>query len=174
MPKSDDSVGTLEIDLWASDETRQITLAPGIWVEIKEELDHGEEQAMQAAAMRGMTRQQLVNAAEAEDQETQDIYLLDAARLHFLKLAFYLVDWNFKDKQGRKQPLPTRLEDRIRTLKRLKNQWADRISKEIDDLRTEKAKALIDNDMDALPNPGVSPNGTASPSTEKLPSAATP
>lgn len=168
MPKSE---GTLEIDLWASDETRQVTLAPGIWVEIKEELDHGEEQALQAAAMRGMTRQQLVNAVEAEDKETQDVFLFDSARMHFLLMAFYVVDWNFKDKQGRKQPLPTRLEDRIRTFRRLKDSVGDQIVKEINDLRLAKEKEVSG---DALPNPETSPNGTAKLNGEKQLSAVTP
>ena len=72
-------------DLWASDETRKIDIAQGVWVEIKDELDHGEEQKMQAAAMRGITRQQVQNAVD--DVDTQDVILMDTARLHFLKLA---------------------------------------------------------------------------------------
>lgn len=169
MPKTE--TNELELDLWAGDETRQITLAPGVWVEIKEELDHGEEQAMSAAAMRGITRQQLQNAAEADENATQDVFLMDSARLHFLKLCFYIVDWNLKDKQGRKVAWPTRLEDRIKILRRLKNQWGERLSKEIDDLRTEKEKA---SGQDALPNPTSSPNGAATTSGEKQFSAVTP
>lgn len=169
MPKTESTLDL--VDLWASDETRKIELAPGVWVEIKEELDHGEEQGLSAAAMRGMTRQQLVNAAETEDQETQDIFLLDSARMHFLKLAFYVVDWNLQDKQGRKVPLPTRLEDRIRTMRRLKDRWGNRISEEIDKLRTEKSKEITD---DALPNLDASPNGAVSESGARQLSAATP
>lgn len=131
-------------DLWASDETRHVDLGQGFWVEIKVELDHGEEQAMQGAAMKGMTRQQIQSAVDETEQ--QDIILMDAARLHFLKLAFYLVDWNFKDAQGRSITLPSRVEDRVKILKRLRPKWGMLISTEIDKLREEQAA----NDPNAL------------------------
>lgn len=127
-------------DIWASDETRKIQLTSDLWVEIKDELDHGEEQAMQSAAMRGLTREQLQDAVD--DTQTQDVILMDAARLHFLKLAFYIIDWNLKDQQGRPITLPSRVDDRIRVLKKLKPAIGTKISTEIDALREAKAKEL--------------------------------
>lgn len=135
--------------LWASDETCKIDLSPDTWVEIKDELDHGEEQALQAAAMRGVTRQQIADAVD--DAATQDVVLMDTARLHFLKLAFYIVDWNLKDEQGRPITLPTRVDDRVKILKRLKPSVGRKLSDAIDTLREEK-------DREAEPIPSAGPN----------------
>lgn len=169
--------------LWASDETRRIDLIPdgSLWVEIKDELDHGDEQAMQAAAMKGITRQQVQSAIDSGDQETQDVILMDSARLHFLKLAFYLVDWNLKDEQGRGITLPTRVDDRVRILKRLKPAVGMKISDAIDKLRDEKAKETAPNDGAPLPMtpsssetaPTASRNGKTMPSGATQPTEAT-
>jgi hypothetical protein len=144
-------------DLWASDATKKIDLGPGVWVEIKDELDHGEEQAMQSAAMKGITRQQLVNAVDEAD--TQDVILMDTARLHFLKLAFYVIDWNLRDSQGRSVTLPAKVEDRVKLFKRLKPAIGTKISEAIDALREEKAKAATD------PNDPGPERATTSPSS---------
>jgi hypothetical protein len=155
-------------DLWASDQTRRIDIARDVWVEIKDELDHGEEQAMQAAAMKGITRQQLQSAVDEAD--TQDVILMDTARLHFLKLAFYVIDWNLKDQQGRMVTLPSKVEDRVKLFKRLKPSIGTKISEAIDALREEKAKEQIDpNDPPATPT--TSPSQTAILETVREPSA---
>lgn len=128
--------------LWASDETHRFDVAPGVYVEIKRELDHGEEQQMQAAAMKGITRQQIQNAVDEAD--TQDVILMDSARLHFLKMAYHTIDWNLPDEQGRVIPLPSRVEDRIKVLRRLKLRIGMKISEEIDRVREEVAKENTD------------------------------
>jgi hypothetical protein len=154
-------------DLWASDETKKIDLAPGVWVEIKDELDHGEEQAMQAAAMKGITRQQLANAVDEAD--TQDVILMDTARLHFLKLAFYCIDWNLKDAKGRSVTLPAKVEDRVKLFKRLKPSIGTKISEAIDALREEKAKALTDpNDASAVETTNSPSNMTVMETAREL------
>lgn len=158
--------------LWASDETHKFDVRPGIWVEIKRELDHGEEQQMQAAAMKGITRQQIQNAVDEAD--TQDVILMDSARLHFLKMAYHLLDWNLPDQQGRPITLPSRVEDRIKIVRRLSPRIGTKISEEIDKVREEKAKELEDPN-DASPTRATTETkDTPSTTAAKAPREITP
>ncbi len=130
-----------EVDLsvlWASDETRRIDLTAdgSFWVEVKKELDHGEEQAMQASVFDGMTQKQLSDAVD----DTEQVMKMNVAKLHFMKLGFYVVDWNLVDESGRPMTLPARLEDRIKLMKKLKPAIGNKISAGIDAIREEAAK----------------------------------
>jgi hypothetical protein len=155
------------IDLWASDAVRRIELTGDWWVEIKEELDHGEEQALQGTILKGMTKEQILKAA-GQDDDT--VLPPEVAAWQLMMIALYLVDWNFKDRAGRPVALPAGPNDRIKLIKSLKPAWGTRLFQEITRLREEKDQEYAA--VASLPNTPSS--GTASPNGATQPIEATP
>lgn len=132
---------------FASEETVTVDLEPGYWVEIKKELDYGEESELEGAAIKAG-----IDPAGKPSME----YSLK--QLRSLKLSLYIVDWNLVGPTGKSVPLPPTVARRTELFNRLRPAWARKIDGWIDRIRAEQGAidtlSLVGLD-DAKENPTV-------------------
>jgi hypothetical protein len=76
-------------------DVRRITLADGDWIEIKKQLNVGEDRRYRAAGLKRLT------GAPGSASASVDV---DWAELALARVTTYLVDWSFKDGNGKSLP----------------------------------------------------------------------
>lgn len=156
----------MKTNFFAGEETVTVRLdEDGHFVEIKRELDYGEEGELAGASIR---------AGINPDGSAKMEYSLRDQRL--LTIALYLVDWNLTGGSGKVVPLPENLAKRAEIVGRLRPTWAQKIAAKIDELRADNgdpSAIALGEDAAADPTapgagsapgtPSPSPNGSAAP-----------
>lgn len=156
-------------NFFATEETVEIKLDDeGHYVEIKRELDYGEEGELAGAAIRSGLN---------PDGSPKMEYSLRDQRL--MTIALYLVDWNLTGGNGKTVPLPDGIVKRVELVGRLSPKWASKIVAKIEELRAENGDAVaiaLPEDAGADPTapgaesapgtPSPSPNGSAVPTVK--------
>jgi pimeloyl-CoA synthetase len=95
------------------------------WIEIKEELDFGEQTILDNASVVGVQRDALNEASGEGGGQT---VRLDLTKHRFLQCAIWLLRWNIPpDENGKPIRLPRHINDRITTLKSLSSKVGDAI-----------------------------------------------
>jgi len=79
---------------FASSATERLPLSGGDWIDVKLELSAGDERKMNAYAVTNVRREHGVV-----------LYDLDAEKLPVARTIAYLVDWSFRDREGRPVPV---------------------------------------------------------------------
>lgn len=147
MPRSNgtpDSNGAPDIfDVFASAETTTVYLDPErrVWVRLLNELDYGQANELENAALRGV---EITQAREAVAEGRMLVMDLNKQRL--MKLALYIDDWSFPHKW------PAKLDERYQIARRLKPRWAQAIMAEIERLETERTATEAGQAEDTDPN----------------------
>lgn len=113
-------------NFFATEETVEMDLGDGFWVELKRGLDYGEESELEGAAIR---------AGLNPDGTPKLEYSLKQQRN--LMLALYIVDWNLTGANDKPVVLPDDLGRRQQAVSRLSPRTARRIVARIDQLRIE-------------------------------------
>lgn len=139
---------------FASEEVETFELEAGYWVELKRELDFGEESELESAA---------IKSGIDERGRPQMEYSLK--NLRSLKLALYVVDWNLPSPKGKPVELPTSIARRQDVFNHLAPKWARKISNRIDAIRAEQGAVdaitlagLDENEVNENPTlPGAEP-----------------
>lgn len=90
------------------------------WVEVKDDLDFGEQSILDNASIRGVQREALTEFSEAGNT-----VIVDLSKQRFLLLALYIVAWNFVDPMGRDIKLPRPVDERIKLFRRMNPAWGD-------------------------------------------------
>lgn len=144
MPRSNGTPEAAEIsvfDIFASAETTTVYLDPAkrIWVRLVNELDYGQANELENAALRGVE----ITQARAAVEEGR-LLVMDLNKQRLMKLALYIDDWSLPHKW------PAKLDERRDVCARLKPRWATTILAEIE--RLEQANVAPDDDQDADPN----------------------
>lgn len=158
-------------NFFASEETVPLDLGEGYYVELKRELDYGEEGELAGASIR---------AGINPDGSAKMEYSLRDQRL--LTIALYLVDWNLTGGSGKVIPLPDDLARRAEIVGSLSPKSALQIAAKIDELRADNGDAAaiaLEEDAAADPTapgagsaPGTllpSPNGSGAPTVMSWP-----
>lgn len=142
-------------NFFATEETVTVRLDDaGHYVEIKRELDYGEEGELAGAAIR---------AGIKPDGTPKMEYSLRDQRL--LTLALYLVDWNLTGGNGKAVALPDDLAKRAELVAHLSPKWAAKIAAKIEELRAENGDAsAIALSEDAAADP-MAPGAESAPGT---------
>lgn len=146
-------------NFFATEETVTIHLDDQHYVEVKRELDYGEEGDLEGAAIKG----------EMEIGSAAPTLAFSLRNLRLLKLALYIVDWNLTGANGKVIALPDKLDQRKSLVANLSPRWAKVISDKIDALRSENGDpeaVAVESDADENPTPpgaGIAP-GMPSPS----------
>lgn len=166
------------IDIFATDELVPVAL-PGttFTVMLKRELDWGEQAELEAAALRGVQRQDLEAAASG----TQTL-VLDISKQRMLSLALRIRKWNVRRKDPETQgwipvPLPTHIQDRMIVMRALRPKWARTLLDKIEELDKENTGAepempmLMTPDPDKQAPPKATQSGDTGEQTEMSPSA---
>ena len=76
--------------------TVKLDLSDGDWIEIKEQLGYGEQQRLAGGAMTKMVGGP-VTGGELADAGVE----MDLEKYQLLRLKTWLVDWSFRDRQGK-------------------------------------------------------------------------
>jgi hypothetical protein len=155
------------VDLFASDELVPFPIPETPFtVMLLRELDWGDQQEVEAAALRGLQRADLEAAIAGNST-----LLLDISRQRFLTLALRIKKWNVTRRDqasGDLKPvrLPDHVQERIMVMKKLRPKWARSILSKIEELDRENNEA--EPEMPALVAPSaeddreppkVTPNG---------------
>lgn len=114
-----------DVPIYASTGTRRIRLnkTGTYWIEIKEELDFGEQTILDNASVIGVQREPIGQGSEAGQTVR-----LDLPRQRFLTCAVWLVGWKLpNDEEGKPIRFPRNLNDRIDTIKALNPKWGEAI-----------------------------------------------
>jgi hypothetical protein len=142
------------VDLFASDEVVPFDIpATPFTVMLLRELDWGDQQELEAAALRGLQRQDLEAAIAGNST-----LLLDISRQRFLTLALRIKKWNVQRRDlttGELKPvrLPDHIQERIMVMKKLRPKWARSILGKIEELDRENNEA--EPEMPALVAPSI-------------------
>lgn len=156
---------------FTSEETETIELGDGFWVEVKTELDYGEENELEGAAIRAQ-----IGMGGATASPTLEYSIRNQRAL---MLALYITDWNLTDGRGKPVSLPDSLPRRQLVVERLRTRWARTIVARIEQLRIRAnavdVVSLTDvEDAAADPTvPGVA-SESATPSSSDAGSEASP
>lgn len=155
------------VDLFASDELVPFAIPETPFTcMLLRELDWGDQQELEAAALRGLQRQDLEAAIAGNST-----LLLDISRQRFLTLALRIKKWNVTrrdESSGDLKPvrLPDHVQERIMVMKKLRPKWARAILTKIEELDRENNESepdmpqLIAPPMDDdRPVPKATPNG---------------
>lgn len=117
----------MSLGFFATEETATVRLDDqGHYVELKRELDYGEEGDLQGASLK----------AGLQPDGTPKVEV-SLRQLRLLTIAIYLVDWNLTNAQGKRVPLPSSMEQRVELVARLRPAWAEKIAEAIAELRAE-------------------------------------
>lgn len=159
-----------DIPIYASTGTIRIPIGSrGYWIELKEELDFGEQTILDNASVIGVQREQLESTADAGQTVR-----LDLTRHRFLLCAIWLVGWSLPpDEAGKQIRFPRHVNERIETIKALNPRWGDIIVEVITEHiaaaqeAEEAAQRAADDEAGIDPEhregddspPGRSPNG---------------
>ena len=145
----------MSTNFFATEETVEIKLDDeGHYVEIKRELDYGEEGELAGAAIRSG-----INPDGTPKME----YSLRDQRL--MTIALYLVDWNITGASGKSVPMPAGIAKRVELVGRLSPKWASKIVAKIEELRAENGDAAaiaLPEDAEADP---TTPGAGSAPGT---------
>jgi hypothetical protein len=165
--RADRSTDSNYVDLFASDEVVPFAIPETPFtVMLLRELDWGDQQELEAAALRGLQRADLEAAIAGNST-----LLLDISRQRFLTLALRIKKWNVTRRDassGDLKPvrLPEHVQERILVMKKLRPKWARAILGKIEELDRENNEAepdmpqLIAPPMDDdRPAPKATPNG---------------
>jgi hypothetical protein len=109
---------------FASEDTETLDLGDGFWVELKKELDYGEESELEGAA---------IKAGLAPDGTPKMEFSLKAMRGQLL--ALYVTDWNLPGADGKPVALPDNFERRQEILSHLDMRTAKLIAERIERIR---------------------------------------
>lgn len=140
---------------FAGEETVQVDLGDGFFVELKRELDFGEESELEGAAVRA--------ALDADGTPRLDFSLREQRSL---MLALYIVSWNLAGSNGRVVPLPDDVTKRRSVVTSLRPSWAKRLIAEIEEIRAaEGAPMAIRLDESADGENPTSPGAESAPGT---------
>jgi hypothetical protein len=115
---------------FASEETETFDLGGGFWVELKKELDYGEESELEGAA---------IKAGLNADGTPKLEFSLKAQR--GLLLSLYVTDWNLPDRSGKSVQLPDNIERRQEMLSHLDSPTAKRIAERIERIRASAGES---------------------------------
>jgi len=130
------------VDLFASDDLVPFQLPDTPFtVMLLRELDWGDQQELEAAALRGLQRADLEAAIAGNST-----LLLDISKQRFLTLALRIKKWNVTRRDantGELRPvrLPEHVQERILVMKKLRPKWARAILTKIEELDRENAEA---------------------------------
>jgi hypothetical protein len=144
---------------FASEETETLDLGDGFWVELKKELDYGEESELEGAA---------IKAGLNGDGTPKLEFSLKQQRN--LLLGLYITDWNLPGPNGKPVQLPNNFERRVTLISRLDSRTARTIAGRIERIRRLGANA------DTLSLAGVegaeeNPTGPGDGSASETPSS---
>jgi len=111
-----------DVPIYASTGTIRIPIGSrGWWIELKQELDFGEQTILDNASVIGVQREQLESTADAGQTVR-----LDLTRHRFLLCAIWLVGWSLPMDEDNKQiRFPRHINERIETIKALNPRWGD-------------------------------------------------
>lgn len=109
---------------FASEETETLDLGEGYWVELKKELDYGEESELEGAA---------IKAGLGPDGTPKMEFSLKQQRT--LLLALYVTDWNLQGPSGKTIAIPTNFDRRLALFSRLDVRTAKTIAGRIERIR---------------------------------------
>lgn len=152
---------------FASEETVTVNLDDGIWVELKKELDYGEESELEGAA---------IKAGLNPDGSAKMEFSLKQQRQ--LMLALYLVDWNLPGANGKVVALPESLARKQEVVGRLSSKaarqivgWITRLRAEagaVDQISLKEAEGAEADPTEpgaasATATPSASPSGSGAP-----------
>jgi hypothetical protein len=115
---------------FTSEETDTFYVEEGFWVELKKELDYGEENELEGAAIRA-------GVSMAGTGPATPTLEYSVGNQRELMLALYICDWNLSDDNDKPVPLPDSLSRRREIVKRLSPRFARTIMGRIDQLRAE-------------------------------------
>lgn len=130
------------VDLFASDEVVPFAIPETPFtVMLLRELDWGDQQELEAAALRGLQRADLEAAIAGNST-----LLLDISRQRFLTLALRIKKWNVTRRDptdGSLKPvrLPDHVQERILVMKKLRPKWARAVLGKIEELDRENNEA---------------------------------
>lgn len=155
-----------DIPIYASTGTLRIPIGQrGYWIELKEELDFGEQTILDNASVIGVQREQLESTSDAGQTVR-----LDLTRHRFLLCAIWLVGWNLPPDEANKPiRFPRHVNERIETIKALNPQWGDIIVEVITEhiaAQQEDEEAAQKAADDAA---GMDPEGSAQEPDESPP-----
>ncbi len=144
---------------FASEETETLDLGDGFWVELKKELDYGEESELEGAAIKAGLDQQGNPKLEFSLKQQRN-----------LLLGLYITEWNLPGQNGKTVNLPNNFEQRVSLISRLDGKTARKIAARIDRIRRLNAAA------DTLSLAGVegaeeNPTGPGDDSASETPSS---
>ena len=147
-------VDTDYVDLFASDELVPFPIPDTPFTcMLLRELDWGDQQELEAAALRGLQRADLEAAIAGNST-----LLLDISRQRFLTLALRIKKWNVTRRDastGELRPvrLPEHVQERIMVMKKLRPKWARAILTKIEELDRENNEAEPDMPQLIAPQP---------------------
>lgn len=102
-------------------EVVRLTLSDGVnWIEVKRELTYGEEQKLAASSLR------------PDSAEMGKTIALDMERFNISRIAMWLTDWSFRDRNDKPVPITPATIGALRS----------RVAAEIDRLLTQHIQAL--------------------------------
>jgi hypothetical protein len=130
VPKSNTTPDVF--DVFASAETTTIYLTPdrSLWVRLLNELDYGQANELENAALRGI---EVTKARQGSGEDR--MIVLDVNKQRLLKLALFIDDWSLP------QRWPFKLDERVQLCSRLKPRWAQMIQTEIERIEAANAAA---------------------------------
>lgn len=143
-----------KISFFASEETEVFDLGDGYWVELKRDLDYGEESELEGAAIKA-----------GLDPTGQPRMEFSLKQQRALMLALYIVDWNIPDVNGKTVRLPPSVARRVEIVGHLSTPVARRIATRIEAIRrgVGAAEAVsLEGVEGAEENPTLPGNGSGS------------
>jgi hypothetical protein len=141
-----------EIPVFASDEHVKVYLSKTQWFEFKSELAYGERKRLELAAFKGMQG---------------DLGVIDLAYVQALRLALYVVDWNFAGRNGKRLVIPEALNQRVEFFQGVSETLGNAMVEAIERHEREVGEARAEADPNAAgaapmmePDPSSSMNGS--------------
>jgi hypothetical protein len=131
-----------QTDIFTTDEEVIVALPDTPYkVALRRELDWGEQLELESAALRGIEREQLEDAASGKQT-----IILDIRKQRLLMLAIRIRRWNVKrfnpvTKEMEPVRLPSHISERIDVMRRLKPKWARVLIDKVEELDKENAGA---------------------------------
>jgi len=131
-----------EVDkLFAGDDTTTVFLFPpspaypqGIWVELKTELDYGEDLSVTAALFKGMSYSDQRATLEAAETMGTTTVITDIATQKRVKLALWIHDWNLPGRDGKTVKWPARPLDRFGVINGLSKKVGEWLEARVDEI----------------------------------------
>ena len=150
--------------LFATDDTETVFLFPksaahpaGVWVTFKRELSYGEACDVDSALFTGLKPDELERATAAAEARAarggSSTILVDTGRQRKLRLAMWISDWNFPDRQGKTVRWPASLSERIQVISSLGEKAGEWLSAQVARIAGEAEAVLVADAEDETSGP---------------------